>query len=89
MMWFIWLPLLIIAIVLVMRNTKSIKTKEDVKSPLDILKKRYLKVKFLKKSMKNQKELWNDNYRFNNRVGLWLHFCKRPVLYELWFFQCN
>ena len=41
MMWFIWLPVIIIVVVLVTRYLSSSQAREKGDSPMDILKKRY------------------------------------------------
>lgn len=55
MMWFIWLPIIILAVVLIVRYSNNNQPKEKGDSPMDILKKRYAKGEITKEEFEEMK----------------------------------
>lgn len=55
MMWFLWLPLLVILIVVIYRLLKNEKASSSEDSPLEILKKRYARGEISKEEFEERK----------------------------------
>ena len=56
MMWFIWLPVIIIAVVLIVRYSNNNQPKEKGDSPMDILRKRYARGEVTKEEFEEKRK---------------------------------